>query len=151
MGKEQLLLRAGDAHIAQPPFLFQVGRAFHRARDGKQAIFQTRDEDYGELQSFGVVQGHQGDAFNGFVPAVNIGYQGHFFKKFDQAGDRLTLFGPFGRLFKRGHQLVYVLDTGLGLHVSCGLQFQFTEVAGLLEQAPCRFGARYLIQPRPEA
>ena len=88
---------------------------------GEEAFFHAGEEDEGELEAFGGVQGHEGDAGFGGV-AVGVGNEGRVVEKlcesFTAGGGVL---GGVGEFFE-------VLDAGEGF--GRGFVFESADVAG---------------------
>ena len=64
------------------------------------------------------MQGHEGDPVFRFIHIVYISHQGHLLQEFIQCGMLAVLLVAHGLV----DQLLYVLQPGLGLHLSLCLQ-----------------------------
>ena len=64
VGDDEVLSRAGDAHIKQAPLLLDGGLSLGQG-DRQQALAGAREDDGVPLQALGGVQGGEGDALDG--------------------------------------------------------------------------------------
>jgi hypothetical protein len=78
VGEETLLPGTGDGHVEESALLFEVTYRFGSKGVGEEAFFKSGDEDVFKLQSFGGVDGHEGDMGGGVVRiGVLIGEEGY--------------------------------------------------------------------------
>ena len=75
------------------------------------------------------MQGHEGDPVLGFIHIIYISHQGHLLQEFIQRWMLAVLLVAHGLV----DQLLYVLQPGLGLHLSLCLQLLL--VASLVHDA----------------
>ncbi len=79
----------GDGYVKQAAFFFHLALAVAGGSVGEEVFFESGDEHGVELQSFGGVDGHEGDAGTGiFLGTVGVGEQGYLGQKVGQ-GDEL--------------------------------------------------------------
>ena len=72
IGQEELVLCAGDGHVAQAALLLQAVLVRKRARSGEEPVLQAQDEHGLELQPLGAVHGHQRHGAAVFRKAVHV-------------------------------------------------------------------------------
>src|SRR6266508_2753865 len=122
----------GDADVGEAALLLEVARLADRADVREDVLLEARDEHHWVLESFGGVQGHQGDALGGGLDLVGVGHQRDRLEEAGQATLRVA------QLVLLGHrlELADVLDPPLTLDRVVGLQFphQAREVPGVLHQ-----------------
>ena len=139
MGKEQPLLGAGDAHIAEAPLLLQGGRIIEGAVAGEQPLLQPHQEHHGKLQALAGVKRHQGHPVRGGVLAVGVAGQGG-------AGEEALEIAllVFLLILQGGvHQFLKVAAPLLGL--IAGLMQQLGHVAALLHHPLHQLGGGRLL------
>ena len=109
--QHDLFLRAGQADVAEPALLLQLGVVVHRTGMGKEAFFQAADDDGRELEALGAVQRHhqhQRVLRAGLLVGVRQQRQ-----LIDETGERRL--GRARLVLARGrHQLGQVFDPALG-------------------------------------
>ena len=108
---------AGDGHVEQTAFFFQLFSCAEAEDAREEVLFHTDHIDVGELQTLGRVYGHQADVV--FVGVVflhlAVGEQGHVFHELHQvdagslAGGLVNL--SVAELHDGVEQLLHVLDS----------------------------------------
>src|SRR5438874_1082197 len=109
--QEQALLRARDADVTQPAFLFELPRVGHRTHVREDALLHAGDEDDGELEALRDVQRHHRDG--AFVVDDLVGVADERDLLEDTAGAALGIVARVG--IGDPNQLLEVLDAALRL------------------------------------
>ena len=103
MEEEEARGGAGDPYEEEAPLLGEGGGVRLRSGPGQreEAVFAAHQEDDGELQTLGGVQGEQRDPLGARVPGVDLAAHGHVGEK------------PFDVVARPGQTatLKFVLDT----------------------------------------
>ncbi len=106
-GEVQLFHRPGQPDVEQPPLLLQLLRILVTAVDGEDPLLETDDEDQGEFQALGRVQGHQPHLRGIGVQRVAVRHQGDQVEELRQP---LLLAGGLFELPGLGQQFFHVLQ-----------------------------------------
>jgi hypothetical protein len=69
----ELLLRARDPDVEQPPLLLELRRVVVGAGEREEAVLEAGDEHHGELEPLGVVHRHERDRVGVGVERVDAG------------------------------------------------------------------------------
>ena len=124
-GQVQLLLGAGDSHVAEAAFLLHVLLIILGHLAGEDTILHTYDKNIREFQTLRRVDRHHRDAVGVVVIAVQIGNQRDLLQK---ARQRRVLAVLIGVGLDAADQLAQVLAAGLALLLH---GFEHCLVAGL--------------------
>ena len=123
----QDLLRPGNAHITQTPFLFHLLVIHQAAGMGEKPFFHACQEHYGEFQPFGGMQRHQCKFIVIQLGVVNVGYQRHMLQKMRQ---RFFFAFVLQKILGHADQFLQILCPAFRL--GRPLCFQFFHVPGLI-------------------
>ena len=142
VGDVKLLLGAGDADVGKAALLFQISFGILAHLAGEDTLLHANEEDVGELQAFGGVDGHQHHLIGALVVAVDIADESDIFQIAFQRGVLAVLVAV---VFHVVDQLAEVLHPVGGVLVALGhLLLQHRFVAGQLNdvgrelvQRPC--------------
>jgi len=85
-GHHQLLLGAGNRHVAQTALLLHFVSLADAAHTGENAVLHAHKEHGGELEPLGAVDGHHGHGGLGLVHLVKLGVKGGLLQKAVEAG-----------------------------------------------------------------
>ncbi len=100
VGEVELLLGAGDGHVAQAALFFQC-RWLHEGTDaGENAFVHARQEYQRKFQALSAVDGHQGDPVLFAFVVVYVVHESHFFQEFGEAAFGLLV----GEIFRHGEE-----------------------------------------------
>jgi len=69
-GHVELVLGAGEAHVAQAALLLDAAGLLVGARQREEPVLEARQHDHRPLQSLGGVERHQRDAVHGTLDLV---------------------------------------------------------------------------------
>ena len=141
-GQIQLLLGAGNCHVAQTAFFLHILGVFHCAEAGEQAVLHAGEKHDRELKSLCRVHGHHDNGILVLARLVGVRVKRHVLQKIAER----RVFVLFLVINDVGFQFFDVLDAAFLL--GAALELKRTDVAALVEQLIVQLGKRNkLAQP----
>ncbi len=110
VGKVKPLLGPGYPHVEKAALLLQAFQGVHRVAVGQKPLLHPHQEDHGELQPLGVVQGHEGNLPLGLPRFLGPGGEGHLVQ---EVGEALRFPGGPKKLFHVLQAVLGILGIGL--------------------------------------